>query len=282
MKTENSNALYQIEDRNSCQQPKKSIDVIGGGMSKEFRTRLSKKRVLITTALLAGVYQVYLNRQHIPSKGDIQAYILSKMTKIEEKGEMGVIYFVMVLSVTELIGVSTAFLEPVGGMLFGVKKGFVANGIGKILGAMIAFTIGRTFFIEKIKSKLFTEPEGSKDDGQNIFKLLEASIEKKPFRHSLAMRFSLFPEIVCNYGLSVLEPVKWYTFLLASSIQILPYTLLWACVGNDSALRLKDPTIPINRILSATFGAVTVGFWLGVPLLTAAWTRTLMKQSTES
>ena len=144
---------------------------------------------------------------------------------------------------------------------------------------MLAFFLGRTLFVAKIKSKLLSQQsEAPQDGGQNILTLLEASIEKKPFIHSLMMRFSLFPEIVVNFGLSVLQPVKWHVFLLASSIQILPYTLLWACVGHDSALRLNDPSIPINNILSVTFGAVTMFYWFGVPLITAAWTRSLMKE----
>ena len=286
-----SQQKYQLKERchhtNHLLQQEKSfersreviISMMGGEVPLEpQKSRLNKINFLITSVLLAGAHQVYVHRQNIPSKVDIQAYIIKKMTKVEEKGDMAVIHFIVLLAITELVGLSTAILEPVGGMLFGVKKGFMANGIGKILGAMIAFSLGRTLFVAKVKSKLLSQQVEAKDGGQHILKLLEASIEKKPFMHSLMMRFSIFPEFIVNFGLSALEPVKWHIFLLASSIQILPYTLLWACVGHDSALRLKDSSIPINNILTATFGAVTMFYCFGVPLITAAWTHSLMKE----
>ena len=132
--------------------------------------------------------------------------------------------------------------------------------MGKVGGAFAAYNIGRTFLANRIRSELFShndeELEVSKT--KQIFKLVQTCMDDEPLTTALVMRFSFFPHFIKNLLLSVMEPINWKLFLFVTSVQILPFTLLFSCLGYDSALRLSNPKLPINYVLSGCLVAATV------------------------
>ena len=48
-----------------------------------------------------------------------------------------------------------------------------------------------------------------------------------------------------------MEPINWKLFLFVTCIHVMPFTLLFTCLGYDAAQRLLNPDIKTNYILSA-------------------------------
>ncbi len=147
-----------------------------------------------------------------------------------------------------------------GGFVYGIRQGFALNAMGKLSGAMIAYIIGRIFLAEKIRSKFFaiddTEGDGSKS--KQILQLVQTCIDDEPLTTALVVRFSFFPHLIKNFSLSIMKPIHWRLFLMVTSTHILPFTLLFTCLGYDMALRLSDPGLKANYILNACLAAMAV------------------------
>jgi len=107
-----------------------------------------------------------------------------------------------------------------------------------------------------------------------IFALIEKSVEKKPLRSALFMRYSSFPELMKNFGLSVvpLHPIYFTTAILVHGV---PYSLLWSYVGEETKKRLNaqvDSTSEYSKfyngilLFSGLFGVIVspavVAFWI--------------------
>ena len=146
----------------------------------------------------------------------------------------------------------------------------------------MSYVLGRTLLENRVRSYLFSSQRKNDDtdnENGNILGIMVNSIAKKPFLSSLIMKFSIFPEIIKNLTLSVIENVKWYIFMAVSFLHFLPYTVLWTSVGYDSALRLRDTDIPPNYILNGFFlFSVVFGYAISPPLF-ALWVRHQVKQS---
>merc|ERR1712238_119142 len=171
------------------------------------------------------------------------------VSKLHQKGNIGMVYYVLLLSLSECVGLTTAPVEIAGGMVYGFSTGLRLNAIGKVGGAMITYTIGRTLLYSKIKSQILQQSTTTSSPAKQttdtnsrlgvILGLISNAIHHKTFTHSLLLRFSILPQVIKNLSLSVMDPVKWWVFLSVTSLHVLPYTVLWSALGNDSALRLQ-------------------------------------------
>lgn len=245
---------------------------------------ISKQRIKTTVIAALGIIlaQQLIShyKHHIPTKDEIQSYVLQLVSKIHQKGNIGMAYYVLLLALSEFVGLTTMVVEIAGGMVYGFSTGFRLNAIGKVSGAMITYAVGRTLLYSKIKSQILqhstaTSSSAKQTSDKNskigiILGLISNSIHHKTFAHSLLLRFSILPQVIKNYTLSVMDPVKWWIFLFVTCLHVLPYTLLWSAVGHDSTLRLQEITGP-NVILNAVLLFVTIFGFVGVPALTAWW-----------
>jgi len=275
--------------------------VTGGGVeerlqllpkSSEWSSPASKQRIKNVISLALGItiaHQLYFHRKHIqssiPTKDQIQSYVLQIVSNIHEKGNVGIVYYVLLLTFSECVGLTTMPIEISGGMVYGFSTGLRLNAIGKVGGGMLAYTLGRTILYSKIKAYLLrqsattsstTTTTNSSSKLSLILDLLSNSIHHKTFTHSLLLRFSILPQLIKNLTLSVMDPVKWWIFLSVTCLHVLPYTVIWSALGHDSALRLQenhDIALPPNIILNITVLCVTIFGFVGVPVLTAWWIR---------
>ncbi len=164
-----------------------------------------------------------------------------------------------------------------GGFVYGIKKGFGINIMGKLCGALTAYIIGRTFLAEKIRSKFFSKSANEEKDGgelsksEQIFQLVQTCMNDEPITTALVVRYSFFPHVIKNLLLSVMEPIHWKLFLMVTFVQIMPFTLLFTSLGYDSALRLLQPDLEINYILSAGILATTVYTFVVPTGVVALW-----------
>uniref|UniRef100_A0A7S4W9J7 Uncharacterized protein n=2 Tax=Ditylum brightwellii TaxID=49249 RepID=A0A7S4W9J7_9STRA len=162
---------------------------------------------------------------------------------------------------------------------------------------MVAYSLGRIFFKGYVRSKL---------SDNEILSLVEKSMTSRPLRTSLTMKYSIFPEAIKNYGLSIMTPVKPWIFALATFIHGFPFTIVWTNLGWDSSMRLKvnemakratatpeddlidagstmvssPTTLPPNKLLGVAVVFVTVWGIVGSPAIMALWIRDLRKNHT--
>ncbi len=239
----------------------------------------------ITLSSLFGliiIKNIYENRSNFPSKEEIQNYAFDFATKIKGKGDIGIIYFIFTLACFEIFGISTCPVEISGGFVYGIQKGFIINLLGKLSGAFTAFLVGRHFLSSGIRSKVLTNENTTTNarKGKNetatkksteIINLVQSCISEEPFTTALVLRYSMFPQLIKNLILSVLEPIDWKLFLLVTSLQVTPFTLLFTCLGFDSAQRILSPDLQTNYILSACFIVSSIYGIFGGTTVTALW-----------
>jgi len=116
--------------------------VRGGGEVKkapQLSASKQKKQTIVIAALgVALTYQLYFHHKHIlsyiPTKDQIQSYVLQVVSKIHQKGNLGIVYYVLLLAFSECVGLTTMPVEIAGGMLYGFSTGVRLNAIGKVGG----------------------------------------------------------------------------------------------------------------------------------------------------
>jgi uncharacterized membrane protein YdjX (TVP38/TMEM64 family) len=116
----------------------------------------------------------------------------------------------------------------------------------------------------------------------DIFLSISHSVSRHQLKNALFLKFSIFPEIIKNFSMAVMD-VSYQVFVLVTVIHGLPYTLLWNWLGHDSAMRLKSiEAIPPHYILNSLLLAVTIFGIVGSPALFAFWLRSLQKDVAKS
>ena len=165
---------------------------------------------------------------------NFKQFLNQNLEKLSSLGPLGLALYALGLLLWEMtIGVTTP-VETAAGMAFGFTRGAIANGIGKMSGALLAFALGRFILRDFVLSKL---------QGNEYLDLIERSIQKGPIRVALIWRLSPLPEFIKNFGLAVL-PLKMSHFAIAVVLHGLPFTLLWTFMGHEMGLvvRCVDPS----------------------------------------
>jgi uncharacterized membrane protein YdjX (TVP38/TMEM64 family) len=221
--------------------------------------------VLVPTLFLLWTYREkwigFFNKEQLQAK---------TLEILEELNAMPKAYsysaYVSGMAFWELIGASTIPVETAAGMVFG-WKGFLLSSSGKLLGAIIAFVIGRYGILANwIQDKLST----------NWFlQLVRASTDENPLLVAFLLKCSSFPETVKNYGSAILSPIKLWMFVVATTIHGFTFSALWTYLGVDAAARLENADLPADRRLEFLLGAALVNGIVVSPLVMAYWIKSL-------
>lgn len=204
------------------------------------------------------------------SKKKLQDTTLHILEQIEKKGWRGVATYIIGLALWEFAGFSTIPVETAAGMAFGWERGVAASAAGKMLGAVAAFSLGRSVLADWVRSQL---------GDNNILQLIDGSVEAHPLKVSFLLKYSCFPEMIKNFGSATLKPIRLWMFVLATAVHGWSFTMLWTLLGMDTANRLKNEALPPNRVLHVGLvGAMLVGIVIS-PLLMAWWVRDMRTQA---
>ena len=226
---------------------------------------------LITLAVFLLAYtqrQVWLP---LLNKQRIQQFTLDKLHQLQpddpSKDWQALLMYATGMAIWEFAGLSTIPVETAAAMVFGWKAA-LASGSGKLMGAMIAFVLGRSILKNWVQTKLADN---------TVFALLNESEHSHPeILTAFLMKFSCFPEFVKNFGSSVLS-IPFVLFVLATFVHGGMFTLLWTWLGVDASLHLEQPDLPTDRGLQvAMVLAGIVGVVLS-PLGMAWWIRDLKR-----
>jgi uncharacterized membrane protein YdjX (TVP38/TMEM64 family) len=182
-----------------------------------------------------------------------------------------VLYFLVYVAGTVVFVPGTA-LTLGSGLLFGVLWGTVLVSLASVLGATLAFLIGRSFGREWTRKRIESYPK---------FKVIDHAIGENGFTLVLLMRLQpvFLPFAILNYALG-LTGVRLRDYVLASWIGMLPATTLYVYIGTS----LKNISDIVQGNAPAANHWQHVLFWGGLALsavLVSIFTR-IAKQALQS
>jgi hypothetical protein len=111
------------------------ISETGKDLSKTSSTISTKKIVTVALPLITVVFLYKQFNQFIPSIDELKSQLLVVLGGVNEKGFVGVLYYILGFALYETAGFSTVPVETIAGMAFGFKKGALSSATGKLLGA---------------------------------------------------------------------------------------------------------------------------------------------------
>jgi uncharacterized membrane protein YdjX (TVP38/TMEM64 family) len=245
----------------------------GGDDLQDSQIRQKAKTMLkivaiFMTAWLAWIYRDTLSE--VFDKEKLQSKTLQILSRLDELPKYrSYSLYILGMAVWETLGLSTIPVETAAGMIFG-WNGIFLSGTGKLLGATLAFSLGRYGPLANwIQQKL----------GDNeFFQLIKESAEFHPLRVQLLLKLSAFPETIKNYGSGILLPIRFWMFVLGTFIHGWTYSAIWTYLGVDTTKRLQDSTIPADTRLRA----LLVVALASTPVAMAWWVRDLQKTKQHS
>jgi uncharacterized membrane protein YdjX (TVP38/TMEM64 family) len=137
-------------------------------------------------------------------------------------GVAGIFIFIIVYAVATVLLAPGAILTIGAGFAFGLWKGFLAVSGGATLGASLAFLVAR--FIARDKIEAIAK-------GNEKFRNIDSAIGKQGAKLIFLLRLSpVIPFNLSNYFYG-LTGVKFWPYVLASWIGMMPGTLLYVYIG---------------------------------------------------
>src|SRR5438034_4555022 len=171
--------------------------------------------------LIAVLIALFLAMKFLP----VQQWLGSFNDWVGQMGVTGIFIFIGVYVVATVLLAPGAILTIGAGFAFGLSKGFLAVSAGSTLGAALAFLVAR--FIARDKVEAIAK-------GKEKFRKIEKAIGKQGAKLIFLLRLSpLIPFNLSNY-LYGLTGVKFWPYVLASWIGMMPGTFLYVYIGTAS------------------------------------------------
>ncbi len=241
--------------------------------AEEEKAQKIKRAVLIigSTAALYGLFHTRSTWIGLFDKEKLQAKVVDSLEKLNS---FPYLYsrsvYTLFMAIWECLGMSTIPVETAAGMVFGWSA-IYWSGIGKFLGAALAFGLGRGALSSFVEEKL---------SSNEFLNLVKSSTADNPLLVVTLIKLSCFPETVKNFGSAILRPIQWWMFLLGTVVHGLIFTSLWTYFGVDTAARLKDVEglLPPDRRLKVLLTLALINGAVVSPLSMYYWMRTLKQK----
>jgi len=177
-----------------------------------------KSAVVHLIALLAIMIALFLAMKFLP----VQQWLRSFNSWIGQLGTVGIFIFIGVYAAATVLLAPGAILTIGAGFAFGLWKGFLAVSAGATLGAALAFLVARYVAREKV------EALAKRNDK---FRKIDNAIGKQGAKLIFLLRLSpVIPFNLSNYFYG-LTAVKFWRYVLASWIGMMPGTFLYVYIG---------------------------------------------------
>jgi uncharacterized membrane protein YdjX (TVP38/TMEM64 family) len=184
-------------------------------MSDAKHTKSSLGRVIV---LLAIIIALFLAMRFLP----VQQWLGSFNDWVGQMGAVGVFVFVLVYAVATVLMAPGSILTIGAGFAFGLWKGFLAVSAGATLGASLAFLVAR--FIARDKIVAIAQRNEK-------FRNIDSACGKQGAKLIFLLRLSpVIPFNLSNYFYG-LTAVRFWPYVLASWIGMMPGTLLYVYIG---------------------------------------------------
>jgi uncharacterized membrane protein YdjX (TVP38/TMEM64 family) len=168
--------------------------------------------------LIAIVIALFLATKFLP----VRDWLRNFNDWVGQMGAAGIFVFIGVYAVATVLLAPGAILTIGAGFAFGLWKGFLAVSAGATLGASLAFLVAR--FIARGKIEAIAK-------GNERFRNIDSAIGKQGAKLVFLLRLSpVIPFNLSNYFYG-LTGVKFWPYVLASWIGMMPGTFLYVYIG---------------------------------------------------
>src|SRR5438876_9708667 len=169
-------------------------------------------------AVIAILIALFLAMRFLP----VQEWLRRFNSWVAEMGTTGILIFIGVYALATVLLAPGSILTIGAGFAFGLSKGFLAVSAGATLGAAAAFLVARFIAREKVEATA---------KGNEKFREIDKAIGKQGAKLIFLLRLSpLIPFNLSNYFYG-LTGVKFWPYVLASWIGMMPGTLLYVYIG---------------------------------------------------
>jgi uncharacterized membrane protein YdjX (TVP38/TMEM64 family) len=185
-------------------------------MMPKQKFQLNSKFQILLLASLVTILIIIAKEVKIPE------YFHNSVTWIQNLGIFGPIVFIFIYNLATLLFIPGSLLTLKGGYLFGFIWGSIYVLIAAILGATLAFLIGRYLSRDWISQQMEKHPK---------FQAIEQAIAREGWKIVLLTRLSpMFPFNLLNYAFGVTQ-VSLKDYILGS-IGILPGIVMYVYIGS--------------------------------------------------
>jgi uncharacterized membrane protein YdjX (TVP38/TMEM64 family) len=155
----------------------------------------------------------------------VQQWLRSFNDWVGQMGTVGILVFIVVYALATVLLAPGSILTIGAGFAFGLWKGFLAAWTGATLGASLAFLVARFVARDKIESIAKRNEK---------FRKIDNAIGKQGAKLIFLLRLSpVIPFNLSNYFYG-LTAVKFWLYVLASWIGMMPGTFLYVYIGAAS------------------------------------------------
>jgi uncharacterized membrane protein YdjX (TVP38/TMEM64 family) len=168
--------------------------------------------------LIGIVIALFLTMKFLP----VQQWLRNFNDWVSQMGVVGILILIVVYAVATVLLAPGSVLTIGAGFAFGLWKGFVAVSTGSTVGAALAFLVAR--FIARGKIERIAQRNEK-------FRRIDNVIGKQGAKLIFLLRLSpIIPFNVSNYFYG-LTGVKFWPYMLASWIGMMPGTFLYVYIG---------------------------------------------------
>lgn len=186
----------------------------------------SKKPVMKLVVLAIVVVGLLAATRFLP----VEQWLKSFNDWVSHMGVAGIFIFIGAYAVTTVLLAPGLILTIGAGFAFGLWKGFLAVSGGATLGAALAFLVARFVARDRIEAMA---------KGNDKFRKIDTAIGKQGAKLIFLLRLSpVIPFNLSNY-LYGLTSVKFWPYVLASWIGMMPGTLLYVYLGTVGKVGLE-------------------------------------------
>jgi len=181
-------------------------------------TLAAKSALARLLVLIAVVIALFLAMRFLP----VQQWLRSFNNWVGQMGVVGIFIFIGTYALATVLLAPGSILTIGAGFAFGLWKGFLAVSVGSTLGAALAFLVAR--FIARDKIEAIAQRNEK-------FRNIDEAIGKQGVKLIFLLRLSpVIPFNLSNY-LYGLSAVKFWPYVLASWIGMIPGTFLYVYIG---------------------------------------------------
>jgi uncharacterized membrane protein YdjX (TVP38/TMEM64 family) len=153
---------------------------------------------------------------------DIQEILRNLLVWINSLGNWGPIAFIVIYNLATVFFIPASLLTLGGGVIFGVTCGSLYTFVSAIIGATIAFAIGRYLSRDWVIEQMAHHPK---------FKAIEEAVTRSGFKIVLLTRLCpIFPFNLLNYAFGVTQ-VSLKDYILGS-VGMIPGTIMYVYLGS--------------------------------------------------
>jgi uncharacterized membrane protein YdjX (TVP38/TMEM64 family) len=187
-------------------------------MSSQKSSAASKSAISRLVALIIIVVALFLAMRFLP----VQQWLRNFNDWVGQMGVAGIFIFIGVYAIATVLLAPGAILTIGAGFAFGLWRGFLAVSAGATLGASLPFLVAR--FIARDKVEAIAK-------GSEKFRNIDNAIGKQGAKLVFLLRLSpVIPFNLSNYFYG-LTSVKFWPYVLASWIGMMPGTFLYVYIG---------------------------------------------------